>query len=413
MFGIGAAGVASGAALGGAVAHHSVGISAANSELQYDFYGEHQAGIVTPVQEQMHFAAFDLAPDLSRADFIELLQDWTAAISRITAGLDVTESGAFGGSPFAPPDDTPDDTGEATGIAPAGLTVTVGFGKTVFDHPTAGDRFSLSAKMPREFTDLPRMRNDFLRPEYSDGDICVQACANDPQVALHAIRNLSKIAFGRAVIRWSQLGFGRSSITSRDQSTPRNLFGLKDGTANIFADQKAELQHHVWIGDSSSQAWAAGGSYLVARRINMLIEVWDSAQLAEQERVIGRDKREGAPLSGGGEFTKPDFSALDSSGEPKIDERSHLFRVHPEQNSGIRMLRRSYNFIDGNDEQGLLNAGLFFIAFVNEPDRFATVHKNMARDDLLTEYLKTTGSAVFLILPGIKPGQYLGQQLFA
>jgi len=144
----------------------------------------------------------------------------------------------------------------------------------------------------------------------------------------------------------------------------------------------------------------------------MTIEVWDSLQLGEQQRVTGRDKVEGAPLSGGEEFTALDFSATDEHGEPLIDRRSHVFRTHPDHNDGIRMLRRGYNFVDGNDEQGRLNAGLFFIAFVNAPQRFARVHTSMARDDMFVEYLKTTGSAVFLVPPGVQGEDFVGQGLF-
>lgn len=258
------------------------------------------------------------------------------------------------------------------------------------------------------FTELPKMVNDFLDPAISRGDVCIQACSDDPQVAVHAIKNLTRLAFGRAQIRWSQLGFGRTSSTSTKQQTTRNLFGLKDGTANLKLEEPAQLNKHVWI----REGWAAGGSYLVARRINMTIEVWDSLQLGEQERVTGRDKKEGAPLSGGTEFTEPDFTKLGADGKPLIDERSHVRRTHPDFHDGIKMLRRGYNFVDGNDAQGRLNAGLFLLAFVNDPERFARVHKNIARDDLFVEYLKTTGSAVFLVPPGIADGQYIGQQLF-
>lgn len=249
-------------------------------------------------------------------------------------------------------------------------------------------------------------------PSVSEGDLCIQACANDPQVAVHAIRNLTRIAVGKAAIRWSQLGFGRTSSTTTDQATPRNLFGQKDGTMNLKAEETEALAEHVWISAEQGPAWAVGGTYLVARRINMTIEVWDTLQLGEQERVTGRDKHEGAPLSGGTEFDQPDFGKTDERGRPLIDERSHVFRVHPDNNDGIRMLRRGYNFVDGNDAQGRLDAGLFFIAFINDPARFARVHTNMARDDLFVEYLKTTGSAVFITPPGTTSDDaYVGQGL--
>lgn len=382
--------------------------AASDPGLEYPFFGPHQGGIVTPAQDQMFFAAFDIAKDMSRGDLIELLQDWTYAASRMTMGLDVSASGAFGGDPVLPPD----DTGEASGLGPHGLTITFGFGRSLFQDSSGKDRFGLKAQMPKQLRDLPPMVNDFINPDASGGDIAVQACANDPQIAVHAIRNLTRMAFGRAAIRWSQLGFGRSSSTSTSQKTPRNLFGQKDGTANIKAEDREDLDQHVWINGSDQPKWARGGTYMVARRIMMTLEIWDGVRLEEQERVTGRDKREGAPLSGGSEFTKPDFSKTDSSGRALVDDRSHVFRTHPTNNDGIKMLRRGYNFVDGNDELGRLNAGLFFIAFVNDPARFAKVHKNMARDDMFVEYLKTSASSVFIIPPGIADGGYVGQGLF-
>lgn len=405
LFGGGAAGIAAGAAGTAGILAASGSESAHDVSLHYPFYAAHQAGIVTPAQDRMHFATFDLREGTTRDQLVELLSDWTYAASRLTQGLGISVSGAFDGGPYMPPA----DTGEATGISPAGLTLTFGFGRSLFTTTEGEDRFGIAPRMPAHFTDLPKMTNDFIDQGRSHGDLCIQACSNDPQVAVHAIRNLTRLAFGRAQLRWSQLGFGRTSSTSTQQVTPRNLFGQKDGTANLKAEEPVALDEHVWIGDGD---WSAGGSYLCARRISMTIEVWDSLQLGEQERVTGRDKRIGAPLSGGEEFTDPDFDAVDSAGNPLIDERSHVRRVHPDFNDGIRMLRRGYNFVDGNDAQGRLDAGQFFIAFVNAPERFAKVHTSMARDDMFVEYLKTTGTGVYLVPPGIADGQYIGQQLF-
>ena len=69
----------------------------------------------------------------------------------------------------------------------------------------------------------------------------MQACADDPQVAFHAVRNLARIGRGIVVMRWSQLGFGRTSSTSTAQETPRNLMGFKDGTNNITAEEPRSL----------------------------------------------------------------------------------------------------------------------------------------------------------------------------
>ena len=257
----------------------------------------------------MHFAAFDMMARTDRDDLISLLQDWSYAAARMTRGLEVSATGAVGGSPEAPPD----DTGEALGLGASGLTITFGFGPTLFVIDGV-DRYGIAERRPAVLERLPAFLGDDLDPDESGGDLCIQACADDPQVAVHAIRNLSRIAFGRAKIRWSQMGFGRTSRTTSAQQTPRNLFGFKDGTANILADDREALDEHVWVAASDSPDWMAGGSYLVARKIAMLIETWDRVRLSEQNAIIGRDKGEGAPLSGGDEFTEPDFAATDADG---------------------------------------------------------------------------------------------------
>jgi hypothetical protein len=116
-----------------------------------------------------------------------------------------------------------------------------------------------------------------------------------------------------------------------------------------------------------SLAKRSTGAYLVVRRINMTIEIWDRQALSEQERVIGRTKAEGAPLSGGGEISQPDFQLKGRDGEPLVAADAHVRLVHPSNNGGIKMLRRGYNFVDGSDGLGRMDAGLFFLAYVRDP----------------------------------------------
>ncbi len=382
--------------------------SASGVAAHYPFYGEHQAGITTAAQDRMHFASFDLA-DISRAGLIGLLKDWTAAAARMTQGREVGPDGAVGGALDAPPD----DTGEALDLPAAGLTITFGFGPTLFTAGDGRDRFGLASKRPEALIDLPHFAGDALQDGFVGGDLCIQACSDDPQVAVHAIRNLSRIAFGRASIRWSQLGFGRTSSTSRSQVTPRNLFGFKDGTANIKSEDSAVVDEHVWVPSGDSAPWMTGGSYLVARKIRMTIETWDRASLGEQERIFGRDKGTGAPLSGGGEFTEPDFSAS-KSGKPAIDTRSHVRLAHPSHNGGAVILRRGYNFVEGNDDLGRLDAGLFFLAFQRDPrTQFVRIQDALSRNDAMNEYTRHIGSAIFAVPPGVVRGSYVGASLFA
>ncbi len=376
----------------------------------YAFRGEHQAGIVTPAQDRLHFAAFDVITG-SRAQLVALLKAWTEAADRMTRGLPAGEIGPVEGAANVPPD----DTGEAIGLDASGLTITFGFGPGLFVDAQGRDRFGLADRQPEALRDLPHFPGDNLDPARSQGDLCVQACADDPQVAVHAIRNLARIGFGTVSVRWSQLGFGRTSTTSTAQSTPRNLFGFKDGTANVKAEETEALDEHVWVGagDDAKSDWLAGGSYLVARRINMTIEVWDRQPLGDQESFVGRTKDSGAPLSGGGELTEPDFTMPGSDG-PVIPRDSHVSVVHPDHNGGVRMLRRGYNFVDGTDALGGLNAGLFFLAYVRDPrTHFIPVQTRMAKVDALMEYLKVTGSALFAVPAGARPGEHIGQALFA
>ncbi|HYP43594.1 MAG TPA: iron uptake transporter deferrochelatase/peroxidase subunit [Propionibacteriaceae bacterium] len=410
--GVGAVGI--GAGLGGGV------LAARQAEAEplsgvpvgpgrHPFYGTHQGGITTPMQDRLHFASFDVTAG-SRAELISLLKEWTAAAARMTQGDGAGELGPTSGPYDAPPD----DTGEAIGLPPSGLTLTFGFGPGLF-LSQGRDRFGLESRRPQALQRLPHFSGDKLDPDRSDGDLCVQACADDPQVAVHAIRNLARIGFGRVSLRWSQLGFGRTSSTSTAQTTPRNLFGFKDGTANVKAEDPRSLEDHVWVQPSREQraAWLTGGSYLVVRRINMNIETWDRQSLREQEAVIGRTKAEGAPLSGGSEFDQPDFAMQGAESTPLIAPDAHVRLVHPDHNKGAQMLRRGYNFVDGSNGLGRMDAGLFFLAYVRDPrTHYIPVQTKLGLQDGLSEYLQHTGSALFAVPPGIRPGEYVGQQLF-
>lgn len=405
----GAGGVAVGAGAVGLTRESgssSAGAGAATAEHRtYPFHGAHQAGIVTPVQQHLYFAAFDLTAAASndRDALAGLLADWSRYAQQLTNGDEVGATGAIGGSPLAPPD----DTGEALGLAPNGLTLTFGLGPALF----APDRLGLEDRRPALFEPLPSFAFELLDPATSGGDLCIQACADDPQVAVHAIRNLTRLAFGRAQIRWAQLGYGRTSSTTRDQVTPRNLFGFKDGTANIHADETDDLAEFVWS-DGEGHPWFAGGTYLVVRKIQMLIESWDRVRLEEQEAIFGRSKGEGAPLSGGSEFSAADLSMVATSGGYVIPTTSHVHLAHPETNGGIRILRRGYNYVEGNNDLGQIAAGLFFIAFQRDPGQFIQVQRSLA-SDALNEYIRHIASGMWAVPRGIERGETLAQDLFA
>ncbi|KAA9166154.1 deferrochelatase/peroxidase EfeB [Amycolatopsis acidicola] len=407
LFGLTGAGIAlagAGAAAGVGADRLVAGATEPAAMSAVDFHGEHQAGIVTPTQANLHFAALDVTTT-EVAALRELLRTWTDAARRMTAGQQVTPDGAVGGAAQAPPA----DTGEALDLPASDLTLTIGFGPSLFD-----DRFGLAAKRPPQLVDLPAFPKDKLDPARSGGDLCIQACANDPQVAVHAVRNLVRLGFGTTAVRWSQLGFGRSSSTSRAQQTPRNLFGFKDGTNNIKSEDTDVLRDQVWAQAGDGPEWMTGGTYLVARRIRMHIETWDRESLEGQEQIIGRTKDSGAPLGQSGEYDPVDLDVGGAGGEPLIAEDAHIRLASHQTRNGVRILRRGYNFVDGSDGVGHLEAGLFFLAFNRDTrTQYIPMQQALSAKDAMMEYVQHTGSAHFAIPPGVGPDSSWGDGLFA
>jgi deferrochelatase/peroxidase EfeB len=398
--GVVAAGLAGYFARPAAAPASAPGQGLAGGDVTLPFYGLHQAGIATPAQDRLAFGTLNAVPGATRADLRDLLRAWTTASARMTAGHPVGEDA----QPYAPPV----DTGEAVGSPVSRLTITLGYGPSLFDH-----RFGLAGRKPSALAQLPPLPNENLDPDYTGGDLCVQACSDDPLVAFHAVRNLARIGMGIVEHNWMELGFGRTSATTASQQTPRNLLGFKDGTRNIKAEQSQLMNDYVWVDPEADQPWLQRGSYLIARKIRIFVENWDRDYLQDQEHVIGRAKVSGAPLTGGTELTVPDFAARGSDGQPVIPADAHIRLASFEHNRGVRILRRGYSFTDGIDPQaGTLLGGLFFIAFMKDPAQFIRLQQSLAAD-ALNEYIHHTGSAVFACPPGLRPGQHWGDTLFA
>jgi deferrochelatase/peroxidase EfeB len=347
------------------------------------FYGAHQAGIATPAQNYLQFAAFDVGGD-SIADLRKLMKTWTQAAAAMSLGHQV---GAVrtGNRP-------PVDTGEAIGSGPAQLTVTFGFGASLFSS-NGKDRFGLAKHRPAPLADLPAFHGDALQPAISDGDIGVQVCANDPQVAFHAMHDLIKLGNPVAVPKWLLAGFGRTG-NSTVQPLPRNLMGFQDGNANIVVENPASLDAFVWAAEPGSPSWMRGGSYQVTRRIQIALALWDETNLDGQQEAIGREKVSGNVL-------------------PVVPPTSHILLASPGRNNNQRLYRRGYSYLDGVVAGAAAPAvGLMFICYNKDPrEQFIPIQEHIAGKDALSTYLTHIGSAVFACPPGTKPGGFIGQEL--
>lgn len=375
------------------------------------FFGEHQGGIITPAQSHTYIAALDLVAT-KREEVVELLRRWTAAAARMTDGQTA--------KPLEQEDlSTPgNDSGEALGLPPARLTLTFGFGAGLFVKD-GHDRYGLAARRPEAFADLPRFTGDQLVEARTGGDLSVQACSNDPQVAFHAVRQLTRLAYDLAQIRWTQTGFLPGFAPNE---TPRNLMGFKDGTNNPSITDSKVMDKSIWVG-AEGPDWMRRGSYMVVRRIRIALEHWDRMNIAFQEQTVGRCKYSGAPIGGKNEFDTPDYAATDKDGNPVIAENSHMRLASPASNDGAQILRRPYSYNDGVNvtaerwppwKQGTeYDAGLLFLCYQRDARTgFVKIFDRMSKVDMMNQFVTHTGGGFFACPGGVAAGEFIGQRLF-
>ncbi len=334
-----------------------------------EFYGEHQAGIATPGQARVEVISLDLSTT-KPGKVVELFKTWTALAA---AG-------------FA---QTPDADLFAT---PAMLTTTWGIG------PDFLPKLGLARMQPDGLADIPAFSKDQLQKRWTGGDLFLQVGANDAVIAATAARHLVAAAAGVADVRWWQRGFS--------SPTRRNLMGQVDGTANLAVDDE-RFAATVWSGDTQPD-WLRGGSYVVVRRIRMLLDEWNALPVDEQEAVIGRFKDSGAPLTGTQETDPVDLSAQTDQLELVIPADAHARLANPENTRGARIQRRGFSYDDGAD-----GAGLLFMAWQADPRTgFLPVQARLDVGDALNRFTVTEGSAIFACFPGASEGGYVGQTLF-
>lgn len=364
------------------------------------FWGEHQAGIGTHPQAHLYLAAFDVHLT-RRQDLENVLHEWSLAASKLCLGQPLSASNPAAAAPA--------DSGEVVGLGPARLSLTFGLGRSLFVDPEGGDRFGLRNSLPAPLVDLPEFATDALEPNQCGGDLLVQACADSPQVAFHAVRNLMRIGGDIVTLRWAVTGFRDAG--SAANNTPRNLLGFKDGTNSINVADAGAMNDDVWVG-SEGPAWMNGGTYLVFRRIRLRLEQWDRDSLRDQEARIGRQKLTGAPLGSTHEFDDIDLDAQ-SGGHRIVPADAHIRVARTPEGRPIPLLRRSYSFVGGVDGSGRLNAGTAFISYQRDPRRqFIPIQERLAAHDALNHYVSHVGSAVFACPPGAHRGGWIGAHLF-
>ncbi|RLV68042.1 Dyp-type peroxidase [Streptomyces sp. CBMAI 2042] len=361
------------------------------------FHGKHQPGITTPLQARGHLVAFDLVAGAGRKEAVALMRRWSAVARELMAGRPA--AGAADGPGH--------DTGIALDAGPSSLTVTFGFGRTFFA------RTGLTSRLPAGLDPLPAFSSDQLDARRSDGDLWVQIGADDALVAFHALRAVQKESAGTVKVRWQMNGFNRTPGATARPMTARNLMGQIDGTGNPKpTDEDFGRRVFVPASPGTPHEWLEGGSYAVVRRIRMLLDDWEKLPVDHQERVIGRRKADGAPLSGGSETTEMDLDKAGPDGRLLIPDNAHARISSPEKNGGAAMLRRPFSYHDGIAEDGTPDAGLLFVCWQADPFKgFVPVQRKLDRGDALSPFIRHEASGLFAVPGGAAEGEYVGQRL--
>lgn len=330
--------------------------------------GPHQAGVAHPLPAPGHLVltVWDLRP--------------AARLDRLLAGIgELTRALAAGGHPAL------------NGLPPRRLTVTTGLGPRVVA--------ALGRDLPGA-ADLPRFaREQRISPGDRGGDLALQVAADDPVVLGLAVSALRGQLAGQATPRWSQSAFRGP----QDGPAARNVLGFADGITVPRSAQ--QLDDSVWLPADTPRV--GGGTVMVVRRLLLDTARFAALALGEQERVIGRRRATGVPLSGGSGTTDVDLRARTPDGQYVVPALAHARRASPLPLGVGMMMRRSYSIADA------AGSGLLFVAFQRELRTFVATQTQLDAGDALTAFATPTAGATFLVLPGFTARAPLGSALFA
>lgn len=387
------------ASLGTVKAANAAGNCTHDYNQAVDYWGSHQAGVITPDTKEAIFVVFNVTVK-NKKELQQLFQRISQRIAyltrpqTLTAGkndqLPPAESGLLGHN-----------------LSPDSLTITLAVGASLFDQ-----RFGLSQLKPKKLIPMPRFPNDRLEKAWCGGDLSIQFCANSRESVIYALRDLISHCNQYMVPVWKMDGF----LPARDidnHTTAINLFGFKDGTGNGSISDSKLMDELVWVTKNNQEpSWCLGGSYQAIRLIRFNLEFWDRTPLEDQENDFGRYKTSGAPIGMQHEMDDPKMNS-DPHGD-RILFDSHMRRAEPRipERHVAKLRRRSFSYSLGVLPNGQLDMGLIFVAYQNDLKKGFIDTQNRLNGEPMERYIKPFGGGFFFVLPGMaKENDYLGRLL--
>lgn len=230
------------------------------------------------------------------------------------------------------------------------VTVTIGFGATLFTTKQGDDRFTIAGKKPTWLKVMPQTEGDedgFLPATYAT-DLIILVSSDDTYVNEYIFGKLYYGGVHRGIlVRRVERGYARPD--SREPS------GFEDGLSNPKdLPPDYPMRHFVYVHQEDNEPdWCTNGTYLGYRKIRRRMAKFFELNMKDREAVFGVDRVSGERLA----------APAAHSHAPKINPR----RDHPDlfgiKDESRRILRRPYFFNDGLDADGDEVRGIHHLSF--------------------------------------------------
>jgi deferrochelatase/peroxidase EfeB len=231
------------------------------------------------------------------------------------------------------------------------VSITVGFGASLFTTSHGDDRFGLAAMRPRHLRIIPKVKGDLpFDPAEEVTDLVIIVASDETYV--------NEFIFGRIynggvhpAIKVRRLERGYSRPDSREPS------GFEDGISNpkVGIASEAEDLVYVHLGDDEPD-WCHHGTYLAYRKIRRGLADFFKLSKPDQAAVFGVNRKTGTRLKN----PNPHAHA------PKMNPRRTGLDLFGTADAERRFLRRPYFFDDGLDASGAEIRGLHHLSFVRD-----------------------------------------------